>query len=115
MTWDWSSAGKLRESEPFEVKDDAGNLSYTSKKGTFQWQQNVKLEYIWFNGTAGHYLLGDAVAADKPIQINSLHGSYDDPDAKIYPVKIHRGRQYSRDGAVGIAVHVLSLSTTIQS
>ena len=93
MTWDWSTAGKLRDGQPFEEKDGVGNLSYTSKKGTFEWARDVKPEYIWFNGTAGHYLLGDTALADKPIQINTLHGSYDDPDAKIIPVKIHRGKQ----------------------
>ena len=93
MTWDWSTAGKLKNGEPFEEKDANGNVLYTSKKGTFQWAQNATPEYVWFNGAAGHYLLGDKASADTPIQINSLNGSYDDPNAKIYPVKIHRGKQ----------------------
>jgi hypothetical protein len=45
------------------------------------------------NGTASHYLLGDRFDASKPLPINELKGSYDDPDAKIAPVKVHRGRQ----------------------
>jgi len=93
MTWDWSTAGQLRNGEPFETEDSSGNLAYASIKGTFGWERNAVPEYIWFNGTAGHYLLGDTVSPDRPIEINTLHGSYDDPDAKIVPVKIHRARQ----------------------
>jgi len=38
-------------------------------------------------------LLGDTVTPTQPIQINTLYGSYADPDAKIIPVKIHRAKQ----------------------
>jgi octaheme c-type cytochrome (tetrathionate reductase family) len=93
MTWDWSTAGQLQNGQPIERKNRDGNLLYASIKGTFTWGKNVTPEYIWFNGTAGHYLLGDSVPADKPIAINTLYGAYDDPDAKIIPVKIHRARQ----------------------
>jgi octaheme c-type cytochrome (tetrathionate reductase family) len=93
VAWDWSTAGKLRDGKPYEEADAQGNVVYTSIKGSFQWQQNAIPEYAWFNGTAGHYLLGDKVTDDAPIQVNSLHGSYDDAGAKIIPVKIHRGKQ----------------------
>lgn len=93
LAWDWSTAGKLRNGEPFEVEDKAGNPVYASIKGNFIWATNVKPEYVFFNGIAGHYLLGDKVPPERPVRINSLGGSYDDPDAKITPVKIHRGRQ----------------------
>ena len=55
--------------------------------------KNLKPDYIWFNGTASHYLVGDTFDPSKPLQLNELYGSYDDPDAKIYPVKIHRANQ----------------------
>lgn len=93
MTWDWSTAGRLKDGKPFDVKDKDGNPTYLSIKGTFTWQKNVVPEYIWFNGTAGHYLLGDRVPADKPIALNTLNGSATDVDSKIIPVKIHRARQ----------------------
>jgi hypothetical protein len=45
---------------------------------------------MWFNGTASHYLIGDKINdASKPLDINTLHGSYNDPDSKIIPVKVH--------------------------
>ena len=93
LAWDWSTAGELRDGQPFEEKDADGNLVYMSKKGSFRWGRNVVPEYVWFNGTAEHYLLGDTDPADDPIRINALGGSYDDPKAKIIPVKIHRGKQ----------------------
>lgn len=92
MTWDWSTAGRLKNGKPFEEDDSLGNHTYMSIKGSFEWGRNVKPEYVWFNGTAGHYLLGDTTTV-MPIRINRLNGSYDDPDAKIIPVKIHRGKQ----------------------
>jgi len=93
MTWDWSTAGRLRDGKPFEEHDAAGNLVYASIKGTFTWQTNVVPEYAWFNGTASHYLLGDAIDPAKPVPINTLYGSYDDRQSKIVPVKIHRANQ----------------------
>ncbi|MCA9166128.1 MAG: tetrathionate reductase family octaheme c-type cytochrome [Planctomycetales bacterium] len=93
VAWDWSTAGKLRDGEPYEEKDAAGNIQYMSEKGTFTWQQNVAPEYAWFNGTAGHYFLGETVSDEKPIAINELHGDYHDSDAQIVPVKVHRGKQ----------------------
>jgi octaheme c-type cytochrome (tetrathionate reductase family) len=93
MEWDWSTAGELKEGKPFEIKDSLGNDTYTSIKGTFRWERNVTPEYVWFNGTASHYLTGDRIDAETPIQLNTLHGSYDDPDSKIIPVKVHRSKQ----------------------
>lgn len=96
--WDWSTAGKLNEDdEPYHVNDADGNHSYMSIKGTFEWGTNLEPEYVWFNGTADHYLFGDKIDPKKgPVQINTLHGSYEDTEnsvSKIIPVKVHRGKQ----------------------
>ena len=93
MTWDWSTAGRLRAGKPYDEHDTQGNLTYASIKGTFTWQRDVTPDYVWFDGTAGHYLLGDRVESSKPIAVNTLYGRYDDPDAKIVPVKVHRANQ----------------------
>ncbi|MCS6830072.1 MAG: tetrathionate reductase family octaheme c-type cytochrome, partial [bacterium] len=93
--WDWSTAGKLRDGKPYEEKDAEGNIVYLSKKGSFRWGKNLKPDYVWFNGTADHYLPGDRVTdPSQPVAINRLAGSYADPDAKIVPVKIMRTRQF---------------------
>ncbi len=93
LRWDWSTAGKLKDGQPYEEKDSNGTDIYMSIKGSFVWGKQLKPEYIWFNGTATHYLIGDTLDPSKPLKINELYGSYDDPDAKIYPVKIHRAKQ----------------------
>ncbi|GBC96882.1 hypothetical protein HRbin16_02693 [bacterium HR16] len=93
--WDWSTAGKLRNGKPYEEKDAEGNILYMSKKGTFRWGKNLKPEYVWFNGTAHHYLPGDRIEdPTQPVILNRFEGSYADPDAKIFPVKVMRTRQF---------------------
>ncbi|MBI1936613.1 MAG: tetrathionate reductase family octaheme c-type cytochrome [Ignavibacteriales bacterium] len=92
--WDWSTAGKLKNGEPYEVDDADGNHTYLSIKGSFEWGKNLKPDYVWFNGTASHYLLGDKIQdTTKPLVLNELHGSYHDTESKIVPVKIHRAKQ----------------------
>jgi octaheme c-type cytochrome (tetrathionate reductase family) len=93
LHWDWSTAGKLKDGKPFEVKDSSGADVYMSIKGSFVWGRQLRPDYIWFDGTASHYLLGDSLDPSAVLRINTLYGSYDDPDAKIYPVKIHRAKQ----------------------
>ncbi|BDD11598.1 cytochrome c (plasmid) [Fulvitalea axinellae] len=91
MSWDWSTAGKLKDGKPYSEDDSLGNHTYMSIKGSFTWAKNVTPEYVWFNGTADHYVLGDKVDTLKAIKLNELFGSYS--DGKIMPVKVHRGRQ----------------------
>lgn len=93
MSWDWSTAGKLKDGKPITEKDKHGNNTYLSKKGTFTWGKNVKPEYVWFNGTADHYILGDKIDPNKTTKINTLFGSYADNKSQIIPVKVHRGKQ----------------------
>jgi len=92
--WDWSTAGKLKDGQPYEIDDADGNHTYLSIKGSFKWGKNLQPDYVWFNGTASHYLLGDKIAdTTKPLVLNSLKGSYNDKNSKIIPVKIHRAKQ----------------------
>ena len=93
MSWKWSDAGKLKDGQPYEVEDSLGQHSYMSIKGSFVWEKNVIPDYMWFNGTADHYLLGDTIVVEKPVVLNQLNGSHSDPGSKIIPVKIHIGDQ----------------------
>jgi len=94
MEWDWSTAGKFNEDGSILVKkDSAGNIIYHSMKGTFSWESDVEPEYYWFNGNARHYLMGDKIDTTEVVQLNSLLGSYNDRNAKIVPVKVHRSQQ----------------------
>ena len=92
MYWDWSTAGKLdKNGLPYEEEDAFGNHTYLSIKGNFDWDRNVIPEYVWFNGTADHYLLGDSITS-VPVKMNTLQGNYSCANSKIIPVKIHRGK-----------------------
>jgi octaheme c-type cytochrome (tetrathionate reductase family) len=101
MYWDWSTTGELDDhGEPFHTPDVDGNHKYMSIKGTFVWDDNVVPEYYWFNGIADHQLITDQIDTI-PVQMNTLDGSYRDKGeyqkstepSKIWPVKVHRGRQ----------------------
>ncbi len=94
LYWDWSTAGKLKNGEPYVEEDENGNHKYMSIKGSFVWGKNLKPDYVWFNGTASHYLLGDKIKDPKsPLILNPLYGSYEDEESKIIPVKIHTAKQ----------------------
>jgi octaheme c-type cytochrome (tetrathionate reductase family) len=94
MYWDWSTAGRLKDGEPYSEEDSLGNHVYLSIKGSFIWKKNVIPDYIWFNGTASHYLKGDVIQdTTKLLFLNQLYGSYDDDESKIIPVKIHIAKQ----------------------
>ncbi len=101
MIWDWSTAGELNDdgSEKHEYDAD-GNHNYLSIKGNFVYNDHVIPEYYWFNGIAGHQLVSDQIDTI-PVQMNSLDGAYRDKGrfqktnnpSKIWPVKVHRGKQ----------------------
>ena len=95
MWWDWSKAGKKDEKgKPFEIKDDEGNVIYSSKKGEFRWARNIEPEYYWYNGGIEATTLENTFDPDNtPIQINKILGSADDPESRIMPFKVHRGKQ----------------------
>ncbi|MBZ0178471.1 MAG: tetrathionate reductase family octaheme c-type cytochrome [Melioribacteraceae bacterium] len=94
MYWDWSTAGKLKDGKPYSEEDSLGNHTYLSIKGSFEWGNDLEPDYIWFNGTADHYLLGDKIKdTTQALVLNQLYGSYEDRTAKIIPVKIHMAKQ----------------------
>jgi octaheme c-type cytochrome (tetrathionate reductase family) len=79
--WDWSQAGDdSREESTHE---------YLKIKGSFIYEKNLKPEFIWFNGTADRYLLGDTVNENGITPLNYPHGGIDDPNARIWPFKVH--------------------------
>jgi octaheme c-type cytochrome (tetrathionate reductase family) len=93
MWWDWSQAGKMKNGKPFMVKDDFGKPKYFTKKGDMRWEKNVKPEYSWYNGSMEHLTVQDTIDPSKPVQINRPIGSKDDPKSRIFPFKVHRGKQ----------------------
>lgn len=87
--WDWSTAGQDRK----PVKDEHGMPDYHKKKGSFKWAKNAKPTYHWYNGTVKRHLLGDRIDPDGVTELAEPVGEKADPASRIYPFKIHRGKQ----------------------
>jgi octaheme c-type cytochrome (tetrathionate reductase family) len=83
--WDWSTAGQDWPEDPHV---------YLKIKGSFIYENNTVPEYAWFNGDVAYrYLLGDPLNPDGATVLNPPAGNINDPDAKIWPFKIHRALQ----------------------
>lgn len=95
MSWDWSTAGKRDEAgKQFSVKDEHGNKIYESRKGDFTFGENVKPDYIWFNGETAFTLRDMKIdKSQEPIYINRYLGNPKDGKSMIWPVKTFRGKQ----------------------
>lgn len=85
MQWDWSKAG--------EDRPDADPHEYLKIKGEFLYDENVAPEYAWYDGHSTRYLKGDRIDPTSVTPMNEPLGDIDDPDARIWPFKIHRGMQ----------------------
>ncbi|MBO8168711.1 MAG: tetrathionate reductase family octaheme c-type cytochrome [Thermoanaerobacteraceae bacterium] len=87
--WDWSTAGQDKEA----TKDKYGKETYNKKKGSFVWAKDVTPTYAWYNGKVDRYLVGDPINENGVTVLAKPVGSIDDPDAKIYPFKVMKGKQ----------------------
>ncbi len=89
MSWDWSDVGK--DLEPTET---FGKETFAKHKGTFVWAMNVTPSYAWYNGKIERYLKGDKIKnPSQTVYLSRPVGNIKDEDSKIYPFKIHRGKQ----------------------
>ncbi len=94
MEWYWKDAGQFNDDGSIKsTVDEQGFPNYNTLKGSFVDEVNVKPEYYWFNGVIRYTLATDKIDDTKPVEINPIDGSYDDPNARIYPFKVHRGNQ----------------------
>lgn len=84
MHWDWSTAGQDIEEDPHE---------YLKIKGSFVYERGFMPEYLWYNGTADRYLLGDIINPLESTLINEPLGGIDDADSKLWPFKVHYANQ----------------------
>lgn len=84
VTWDWSQAGQDRAEDPHQ---------YLKIKGEFAYQKDLPPEYFWYNGTTSRYIKGDIMDPSIINSMNTPKGDIYDPTAKIWPFKVHRGKQ----------------------
>jgi len=94
MSWDWSEAQNPKNlpKEKRVVKKD-GVTVYAAKKGRFVFQKNVIPAYRWFNGTGGAYHAGQKIDPDGITRLAFPLGSREDGNSKIWPFKLHKGKQ----------------------
>lgn len=84
MYWDWSTAGQDIPEDPH---------TYLKIKGSFVYEGDFTPEYHWYSGIKDRYLLGDEIDPSQPTVMNPPAGDINDPDAKIWPFKVHRAKQ----------------------
>ncbi len=85
VVWDWSTAGRdVPDTDPHH---------YLKIKGSFVYVQGLIPEYRWFNGNVVRYLKGDPIDPAGVTQLNRPVGDIRDPRARIWPFKVHRGKQ----------------------
>ncbi len=82
--WDWSTAGQDLPQNPHQ---------YLKIKGSFVYEKNHTPEYAWYNGTTQRYLKGDIIDPEQTTPFNLPNGDINDPKAKIWPFKVHYGKQ----------------------
>ncbi|HKJ98480.1 MAG TPA: tetrathionate reductase family octaheme c-type cytochrome [Desulfotignum sp.] len=93
MWWDWTTAGKMKDGKPYEEKGEFGKPVYKSIKGDFIWAKNVVPQYFWYNGSFDNIGIKDEIDPQQIVEVSHPLGSPDDPNARIHPFKIHRGKQ----------------------
>ncbi len=93
MSWDWSTSGKLKDGKHWNEEGPLGRHTYMSKKGTMTWAKDVVPEYDWFNGVIHTLTAKDIVDPAKVVPVSRPEGDPSDPNARIYPFKVHRGKQ----------------------
>ncbi len=91
MWWDWSKAGQLMDGKKVVMGED-GKPLFDKKKGEFRWEKNVVPEYFWFDGTLKHLTVGDPIDPSHEVWMNAPNGSSTDPNSRIMPFKVHRGK-----------------------
>jgi len=93
ISWDWSKAGKTKDGKKFKTQGPFEKHNYMSIKGEMVWDKNVKPEYYWFNGSINSMTIKDIIDPEKTVQISSPLGNPDSKDSRIFPFKVHKGRQ----------------------
>lgn len=101
--WDWSTAGKDIPAKDIP-HDKYGEHLYAKIKGNFLWEKDVVPTYYWYNGTVDRILLGDKIDPSKVVKLSAAKGDRKDPNAKLFPFKVMKGKQPYDAGNNTIAV-----------
>lgn len=90
--WYWSDAGQ--DISPIPIDPDGGRPAYDKKKGSFNWELDVRPVLRWYNGKWDRKVVGVTDSYDEePIPLATPLGDRSDPDAMIRPFKLMVGDQ----------------------
>lgn len=84
VEWDWSTAGQDLPEDPHV---------YLKIKGNFVYEHDLVPTYDWFNGNADRYIVGDTIDPSQMTVLNEPLGDVTDPQAQIWPFKVHTALQ----------------------
>ncbi|PKO80683.1 MAG: cytochrome C [Betaproteobacteria bacterium HGW-Betaproteobacteria-13] len=114
MLWDWSTAGKRGpDGKPLFIKNDHGHLIYSAEKGDFEYGENVRPVYKWYNGVVHQIAITDKIDDTKVLELNAVEGSAKDPNARIWPFKVMHGKQpYDKINKTLVVNHVYGKDDT---
>ncbi|MCP4024668.1 MAG: tetrathionate reductase family octaheme c-type cytochrome [Desulfobacteraceae bacterium] len=93
MWWDWTKAGKKKDGKAYVEKGPFGKPVYKSIKGEFKWEKNVIPEYFWYNGSFSNTTIKETIDPGQIVKVSHPIGEMTDPDSRIHPFKVHRGKQ----------------------
>lgn len=93
MRWDWSKAGETRDGKKFKHKGPFGKEDYLSIKGEMKWEKNVRPKYYWFNGSIKSTTAADMINPGEVVKVAWPMGSREDANSRIFPFKVHQGKQ----------------------
>lgn len=93
MWWDWSKAGKLKDGKPYQELGEFDRPVYKSIKGEFRWEKDVVPEYYWYNGSITTLKVNDVIDPSETVPVSWPVGNREDGNSRIFPFKVHRGKQ----------------------
>ncbi|MCJ8501622.1 tetrathionate reductase family octaheme c-type cytochrome [Desulfatitalea alkaliphila] len=91
--WDWSQAGRRRDGQPYTDPGPLGMPAYQSIKGEMTWTRDGIPAYFWFDGAIETLTVKDVIDPDTVVHVGWPVGRPEDPGARIFPFKVHRGKQ----------------------
>ncbi len=85
ISWDWSTSGQ-------DTPED--HFTYLKIKGSFVYEKDFLPTYVWFDGNLEYrYINGDKIDPATQTYINKPAGDIKNPQAKIFPFKVHVAKQ----------------------
>jgi len=93
MTWDWSTAGRLKDGKPYIEEGKYDREVYKSIKGSFTWEKDVVPKYYWYNGSVATVTAKDVIDPSGTVRVSHPVGKRGSEDSRIFPFKVHWARQ----------------------